>query len=348
MRFTRAIVAALLLAALVPTSAQDGLQPYFSLSSNRTYAPGDKPQIQMWSQNVEALEFRVYRVNDPVAFYRNLEDAQGMRGGRRGRPEPQVTWIERIHVFKQRVRRQVSDAFRAQYTPDSRAAIRDWLASRRRAPVSRVSSYADLPLLNPQQVVAVWRQNISRRNRWESETIPVDVKEKGLYLVEAAHGELRAYTVVVVTGLAVVSKTSAGRILAFAVNNRTGAPVPDCPLFVLADRQELARARTGADGLADIPLAARPAPADRCAAEGGAGAAPAAGARRADARASSRRRAADAAPPARLVADRSVAQRARPRCPDRALRRQLGSPLEQGAHRRAAGPGVRVERHPEG
>src|SRR5205823_2104423 len=74
MRFPRALPVAVLLLSLLPTSAQDGTQPYFSLSSSKTFAPGEKATISMWSQNVDTLEFRVYRVKDPILFFQKLED----------------------------------------------------------------------------------------------------------------------------------------------------------------------------------------------------------------------------------------------------------------------------------
>ena len=47
MRFSRAVLVALTLASLLPTAAQDETKPYFSLSSGKTYGPGDKPAIQL-------------------------------------------------------------------------------------------------------------------------------------------------------------------------------------------------------------------------------------------------------------------------------------------------------------
>jgi hypothetical protein len=59
--------------------------------------------------------------------------------------------------------------------------------------VTPATAYPELPLLNPQQVESVWRQNITSKRRWDSEAIPIPVNEKGLYLVEAARKNLRAY-----------------------------------------------------------------------------------------------------------------------------------------------------------
>lgn len=249
MRAGRLLLAALFLVLAVSVAGQEEEeQPYFSLSSNRTYAPGEKPVVELWAQNVDSLEFRVYRVKDPVLFFEKLEDLHEF-GGRGPRLPRTLTLLERFHQFKRSLRNEVRDLFRAQFTAESRAQIRDWLAGRRREALPRPAAYARLPLLNPQQVVAVWRQNITRAHEWESQTVPVEVPGKGLYLVEATHGELRAYTIVLVTDLAVLTKSAPGEILAYVVNRRSGAPVKNCPVWVWSNKKEVARGESDNQGL---------------------------------------------------------------------------------------------------
>jgi uncharacterized protein YfaS (alpha-2-macroglobulin family) len=238
----------------LPTAAQDETKPYFSLSSGKTYGPGDKPAIQMWSQNIDSLEFRVYRVKDPILFFQKLEDVHRLGTGNAPRKAGQTTLIERFHQLKTRARDTVRNTFRAQYTPDSREAIRNWMAAKNRQPVVPATNYPGLPLLNSQQVVSVWRQNVAHTKRWESETIPVPVNDKGLYLVEAAHEDLRAYTLVIVTDLTIVTKTAPGRLLSFVVDRPSHAPVADCPLVVWSNKLEIARPHTDSSGLADVAV----------------------------------------------------------------------------------------------
>src|SRR6185369_16636177 len=171
MRFHRAVPVTLLLLALLPTTAQDINQPYFSLSSSKTFGPGEKATIQMWSQNVDSLEFRVYRVKDPVLFFQKLEDVHRFGAGAEPRKARQLTPIERFHQLKAQARNAVLNSFRAQYTRDSRESIHGWLSAKNREPVAPATSYPGLPLLNPQQVVSVWRQNITSKRRWDAEGI---------------------------------------------------------------------------------------------------------------------------------------------------------------------------------
>jgi uncharacterized protein YfaS (alpha-2-macroglobulin family) len=251
----RAFVLSLIVAALLPTAAQEQ-RPYFSLSTNRTFAPGETPAIQMWSQNVDALEFRVYRIQDPLAFFRKLENVHGFGAGERPQEVTgETTGIERFHAFKRRMRARLRNALRAQFSAEARAAVRTFAARREQQPLPAAAQYATgLPLLNPQQVVAVWRQPVSARRRWESQSVPIAVSDKALYLVEAVHGELRAYTVVLITDLAVITKSAPGAVLAFAANRRTGQPVPDCPVWLWAKRQQIGEARTDRLGLAEFLL----------------------------------------------------------------------------------------------
>ncbi|MGH9661694.1 MAG: MG2 domain-containing protein, partial [Bryobacteraceae bacterium] len=241
----------LAIAVLLGASAQDVRRPYFSVSSNRAFAPGEKPVVNLWTQNVDALEFRVYKINDPVAFFARLEDPHRFGARPPVRPQREITGIERFHDFKSAARRRIANAFRAQYTPASRETIRNWMARRSQAPAG-AKNFAALPLINSQQLVATWQQSIPKRERWEGQQVPVGVTGRGLYLVEAASAELRAFTIVAVSELSLVTKTAPGRVVAFAVNNRTSEPVADCPVIVLAGRTEAGRARTGADGVAEI------------------------------------------------------------------------------------------------
>ena len=95
---------------------------------------------------------------------------------------------------------------------------------------------------------------MAHTKRWESETIPVPVNDKGLYLVEAAHEDLRAYTLVIVTDLTIVTKTAPGHLLSFVVDRPSHAPVADCQLVVWSNKLEIARPHTDSSGLADVAV----------------------------------------------------------------------------------------------
>ncbi len=234
--------------------SQEEKTGYFSLNSSRTYAPGDKVSIDMWAQNVETLEFRVYRVNDPVKFFAQLGDAHQF-GGRAPRPPHKLTWIERFHNWKHNVFVWIRDFFRAQFTTDNRATIREQRSQAKQQPQGPAEVFAQIPILNSQQLVATWRQNVSSRQyRWETENVAIPVKDRGVYLIEATDGKLRAYTIVVVSQMALITKTAPGTILAFASDRQTSQPVPAATTFFFVNRDQVGEATADQDGLAQVEV----------------------------------------------------------------------------------------------
>jgi len=235
-------------------------QPYFSLSSAKTFAPGERATVELSAVDVAALDFRVYRVNDPVAFFAKLEDAHQF-GGRAQRPERELTAIERFHRWKRHWHSSMRNVFREQFSNDAWADVRTWGRGKSDERETGVTNFAAAPLLNSQQVVATWRQRVQSEGRWRGQSIGVDVKDEGVYLVEAARGELRAYTILMVTDIGVISKSAPGKVVAFVANRRTSEPVADCAVAVQATlskakRTEPFAGRTNAQGL--VTFAAQP------------------------------------------------------------------------------------------
>ena len=88
-------------AAPQPAAAKDAPRS-FSLSTTRTFAPGESVKIQLFARNVPALEFRVYQVRDAQKFFAGLKDLHSF-GMQNYSPSEQIderTWIERLHDFK--------------------------------------------------------------------------------------------------------------------------------------------------------------------------------------------------------------------------------------------------------
>src|ERR1035441_3167072 len=80
----------LLLMLAAPGLSQSEDEPYFSLSSMRTFGAGAKPSVALTAWNVDTLEFRVYRVDDPVQFFQQLESAHQFGGGAPRAPHPRT------------------------------------------------------------------------------------------------------------------------------------------------------------------------------------------------------------------------------------------------------------------
>jgi uncharacterized protein YfaS (alpha-2-macroglobulin family) len=242
---------AVALSAAATGLSQGETEPYFALSSARTFGPHGKPSVSMTVWNVSALQFRIYRIHDPVQFFEQLEDPHQF-GGSAPRPPRQHGVLETIHQWKHSLRADIRRSLRGQFTEAPSAHLSTALRS---SPVvTKGAHYADVPLLNPQQLVFAFTQPVSAHSRWEQETVEVPVQEKGVYLVEAVSGELRAYTILMVSGSVLITKTARGRLLSALVDRETGQPIAGASVSLLTRDRALAQTNTDGDGIAAIPF----------------------------------------------------------------------------------------------
>ena len=104
----------LLLAAAAAMLGQGESEPYFALSSFRTFNSGGKPMVSLSAFNVDSLEFRVYRINDPVKFFQQLDDPHQF-GGRAPKPPRERSTLENIRAWKRSLRASIRRSLRAQF-----------------------------------------------------------------------------------------------------------------------------------------------------------------------------------------------------------------------------------------
>ena len=238
-----------------PADGSESLMPAFTLSSSEAFTTRESPSFNLTFRHLTQLDFRVYKVRDAVAFFAALRDPHQL--GSEERPVARErSWIERIAEWKGRQRRTIRSFVRDQVSHDYRAA--------RRASIDRVevaqrvalnqTSFAQVPLLNPDQLVTSWRELLPDHREPEYRRVPLDVKEPGVYLVEAVAGLLRAYTIVMVSDIGLVTKVAPGQMLMFAADRFSGEPQADCDVQVLVDRQPNGSGKTAADGVFTVAL----------------------------------------------------------------------------------------------
>jgi uncharacterized protein YfaS (alpha-2-macroglobulin family) len=245
-----------LLALAASGLSQSEDEPYFALSSTRTFAPNSRPSVMLSAWNVDSLEFRIYRVQDPMQFFEQLEDAHQF-GGHVPRPARERTLLERIHQWKRGLRADVRRSLRAQFNESVSAHFESTPpAAPATATGPKGTHYAEAPLLNAQQLVLSFQQPVRSHSRWEQETVNLDVHDKGIYLVEAVRGELRAYTILMVSDLAMLTKTAKGHLVNFLVERASGEPVAGANVTLLTRDRKLTDIETDPSGIADLRLPA--------------------------------------------------------------------------------------------
>ncbi|MBZ5620829.1 MAG: alpha-2-macroglobulin [Acidobacteriia bacterium] len=243
----------LLLAAAAPALSQGESEPYFSISSNRTFPSNGKTVIELSATNLDSLEFRIYRVEDPVKFFQQIEDPHQF-GGRVPAPPREPALLERIHLWKRSLRANIRRSLRAQFTESPSAHLVSSLPHQPAKPGDAGTYYAETPLLNSQQLVHSFVQPVESHSRWDRQTVELGVKEKGVYLVEAVRHDLRAYTILVITDVVLITKTGKGRIVNLMVDRRTGEPIESARLWMLTRDGQTTEVETNAEGVGELKM----------------------------------------------------------------------------------------------
>jgi hypothetical protein len=242
-----------LLAACAPAWAQpadEGDTPAFSLWSSQIFTTTEQPAFSLTYRGLDHLDFRVYRVNDPLAFFSSLRDPHQLGSEKPVVPQER-TWIERIAMWKSWQRAELRSFFRHQVSAPYRVKRREAQDKEKvaRRQTLQYNTFAQVPLLNPSRLVASWREILPSVRDAESRRIPIEVKDPGVYLVEAVSAPLKAYTIVMVSDIGLVTKTAPGQILVYAAHRTTGEPQKDCDVQIFVDRRGLGAAKTGEDGV---------------------------------------------------------------------------------------------------
>jgi alpha-2-macroglobulin len=260
----RPVCTALLLAAMIATAgpglAQPGpdadTQPAFSVASSHIATTRERPVVDLLFRRISSLDFRVYRVNDPLKFFAGLRDPHALGSEAPLVPQEQ-SLLERIARWKADHRQRILSFFRGQFSNRYRLARRETAAKSQialRQPLE-YRQFAQVPLLNRAQLVASWRERLPMVRDTEARRIPLDLPGEGVYVVEAVSAPFKAYTVVIVSDLGLVTKASPGQLVMFAANRFTGEPAAaGCPAQVIANRAVVATGALGVDGTYEASL----------------------------------------------------------------------------------------------
>jgi len=240
-----------------PPLTASSTKPYFSLTTNRTYSPNETARLWASYHNVDYLDFRVYRVKDPVKFFKQLDDPHQM--GEQEKAEiaqgygARISLLERTHRLKTSLFSAIKDYVRTHLLKQHRETFNEKFRKEKeatRTPLN-VADYARVPLLNPDQKVKDWREKLpAMENDYDSRMIPIGKVEPGVYLIEGVNGDLRAYSIAVVTNLTMIQKTTSdGQVVVFVADRKSGAPHEGVNVEVTNAKQTLASGKTDKSGV---------------------------------------------------------------------------------------------------
>ena len=247
-----------------PVPPDEHAKPFFSIHTNRTYATTDRARLWVNYRGVDALDFRVYRVKDPVKFFRGLDNPHQVGEDEQSEVGEMIkrkpTFLEKLRQFKSWIYGSIKTYVRAQLQNGSRKSFNQRFRpeeddTSNRTPLS-IADYARVPLLNPDQMVTSWREKLPPlEDVYDRRMISLGKKEPGVYLVEAVNGELRAFGIVVVTDIATVQKTTPdGSMLIYAVERNSGQPREGVEVQVVRGKNDVTRGATDKQGLLKLKV----------------------------------------------------------------------------------------------
>jgi alpha-2-macroglobulin len=229
----------------------------FSLSTSETFSPGESVKIQLYAHNVPALEFRVYKVKDVEKFYTGLRDLHSF-GVVPHMPTEQIdeeSWLEKLHDWKNDLWHRIRSFFRAQFNMDARDDFREGQGTLgKKSTVVGVSEFAQIPLLNESQLVARWKLVTPPTLVSETQRLPIEGLKQGMYLIEATDGTYKAYTVAIVTQMAIVERERGSNAELFIANRKTGAPIEGADIALWANAKPQSRGKSDTNGFAALAI----------------------------------------------------------------------------------------------
>ncbi len=243
-----------LLMVLPLTGQEEDGGKYFALTSNRTFAPGEKASVMLYANGLRQLDFRLYRVEKAGEFLGQLVNAHSF-GNETAELPKKETLLGKFVRLKRKLKVDMIQLARRQFTPEALAEYRLRKGDKPAAPTqpgAKGTAYAAIPVLNDKQLVRTWKETISTKNRWDEQAVEVPVTEPGLYLVEVTDGKLRAYTLLSMSAMAVLTKAEQGKAHVRVVDRISGKPLGGVPVEFRSHKKLHATIPTDANGFAQM------------------------------------------------------------------------------------------------
>jgi len=209
------------------------------------------------SKNMDQLEFRIYKIADPLAFFQSQSDPHSIRN-----PDPSITGKtvkEKLNGTQEDGVSWLRRTMRKVVSPENRKSMIEkfpWLRSKSKPKKTVHIEHDPYAPLNQKNLVETWIETIQQKEdapswRWDYKDVKLKVKERGVYLVEGISKEhnIKAYTAVIISDLAFLTKSTEEQVLVWAVDRMTGEPASGAQITISHGQDETMTGVTDAGGL---------------------------------------------------------------------------------------------------
>ena len=231
----------------------------FYLSSSKIYSTNELPKIQVETYNYSGtIKFRAYRINNPIEYFENLNNPH----------YPDIKNLNTSNTFNilktsfNKLKNDLRVSSRKILPEESRKILKnifikeDSLISKEETKISD-----DIPsALQNYEIEKEWIEKIPHNNDyWNYHTINIGINKPGVYLIEGKVANRKiAYTTLIISDYALITKNSNNKILTYVANKMTGQSIKDFPLSFYMDKKIISNnLNTNTNGLLEFeyPLA---------------------------------------------------------------------------------------------
>ncbi len=222
---------------------------YIELASEKIFSPGEEAYVHIQSYGAKKVGIRVYRLSSPKEYIKGLKNIHypNMKTKRRAANLFQIK-----EELSRKLARQWRRFVRNNFSSEFREDLIKGMALKSSAHDKIKDDYYELfPVLKGYKLLKKIPHKIKKGKYYYSYSkIPLGIKKKGIYLVEGVYKSKAAYTVVMISDIAFVTKTYHKGRLVYVTNRRTGKPITDALVEVYnRGRKLLTEGRTDANGV---------------------------------------------------------------------------------------------------
>ena len=197
----------------------------FNMDNYDIYSPGDYAYVNIGAYNLEQIEIRVYKLEDPTEFFKR----QPTFGSPRPRKDDTVTSARALmDEFGKRAKTRYRGLVQRITKKEVReAAVKEFGLD---LDGPKTPKAKNVPLLSEKDGYELvkkfdYKIDAPKLKQWSYRDVKLGVKDKGAYLVESVAGNKVAYTVVLITDLRFIDKSSDTSKLIYVCDGKSGRPV---------------------------------------------------------------------------------------------------------------------------
>ncbi|MDH5682424.1 MAG: MG2 domain-containing protein, partial [Spirochaetota bacterium] len=225
---------------------------YLELATEKVFSSGEKVYVTAASNNTHKIGIRVYQLNSPKDYLTKQKNIHYPRVNSKRRASSLLQINEDLKV---KMTNQWQTFLRGNFNSKLRGDLTKSLALKDLSdakPVKR--DYSLFPVLKGYPLLRSFEHQLEKgKYYYNYSQIPLDLKKRGVYLIEGVYKNRAAYTVVIISDIAFVTKTYRTGRLIYVTNRKTGQPVKSANIEIYKDKKLLASGKTSSEGIFRYP-----------------------------------------------------------------------------------------------